>query len=251
MNKIDILIKGDKFSDFISKLEDLAKINDVVRIQINNEDIYIYSVIGDPIIQAFKNFILKTDDYFDIKLDDDKTLELTISDIKKFIKKTNFIDISLNPKMSLHIKEDDDYLKMRYLEIKSGKFKLQSKASDDIKDITRQMLSKVTDKKNKRWSFNLDKGTFQSIKKLSNISSDSKVIDVSINKGKIIMSEVSNWELEIDDIDSDNKNFLFDKKYLSCINEMENIEFNIFDTFILIEDRGSNLMISYEQDFAD
>jgi hypothetical protein len=153
--------------------------------------------------------------------------------------------------MSLHIKEDDDFLKMRYLEIKSGKFKLQSKASDDIKDITRQMLSKVTDKKNKRWSFNLDKGTFQSIKKLSNISSDSKVIDVSINKGKIIMSEVSNWELEIDDIDSDNKNFLFDKKYLSCINEMENIEFNIFDTFILIEDRGSNLMISYEQDFAD
>ena len=111
MNKIDILIKGDKFGDFISKLEDLAKINDVVRIQINNEDIYVYSVIGDPIIQAFKNFILKTDDYFDIKLDDDKTLELTISDIKKFIKKTNFIDTSLKPKMSLHIKEDDDFLK--------------------------------------------------------------------------------------------------------------------------------------------
>jgi len=32
---------------------------------------------------------------------------------------------------------------------------------------------------------------------------------------------------------------------------MENIEFSIFDTFMLVKDEYSNLMLSFEQDFED
>ena len=41
---------------------------------------------------------------------------------------------------------------------------------------------------------------------------------------------------------------------LSAINvndKVEKIEFNIFDTFMLVKDDNSNLMLSFEQDFSD
>jgi hypothetical protein len=44
---------------------------------------------------------------------------------------------------------------------------------------------------------------------------------------------------------------MLNKKFLSCINEMDNIEFSIFETFMLVRDDNSNLMLSFEQDFSD
>ena len=45
---------------------------------------------------------------------------------------------------------------------------------------------------------------------------------------------------------------MLNKRFLSCINDdMENIEFNIFETFMLIKDDISNLMLSFEQDFSE
>jgi hypothetical protein len=39
---------------------------------------------------------------------------------------------------------------------------------------------------------------------------------------------------------------------LNCINDsLSTIEFSMFETFILIKDEQSNLMLSYEQDFSD
>ena len=34
-------------------------------------------------------------------------------------------------------------------------------------------------------------------------------------------------------------------------NKVDKIEFNIFDTFMLVTDDNSNLMLSFEQDFSD
>ena len=70
---------------------------------------------------------------------------------------------------------------------------------------------------------------------------------------KITLSEKSSWEMEIGSIESDkNADLMINKKFLSCINDdMDNIEFSIFDNFMLIKDDISNLMLSFEQDFSD
>ena len=46
---------------------------------------------------------------------------------------------------------------------------------------------------------------------------------------------------------------MLNKKFLSCINdEMEFVEFNIFEHFMLIKDGDiSNLMLSFEQTFDE
>ena len=59
--------------------------------------------------------------------------------------------------------------------------------------------------------------------------------------------------MEIGSIESTRSaNLILNKKFLSCINDsVENIEFSIFDTFMLVKDEYSNLMLSFEQDFED
>ena len=45
---------------------------------------------------------------------------------------------------------------------------------------------------------------------------------------------------------------VFNKKYLSNINQdLENIDFYMFETFILVKDETSNLMLSFEQTFDE
>jgi hypothetical protein len=66
------------------------------------------------------------------------------------------------------------------------------------------------------------------------------------------MNETAKWELEIDTIDSRSTNLIFGKKYLSNVNaDNDYINFSIFDTFILVKDENSNLMLSFEQNFEN
>ena len=64
-NKL-ILKAKDNFPEFISKLEDLTKIEDIVKLKIDSENILMYSLVGDTSIVAFKSHILNTIDYFDV-----------------------------------------------------------------------------------------------------------------------------------------------------------------------------------------
>ena len=56
---------------------------------------------------------------------------------------------------------------------------------------------------------------------------------------------------EIDEIEDRNANFILNKKFLSCINERDEITFHIFESFMLIKDEDSNLMLSFEQDWSE
>jgi hypothetical protein len=79
-----------------------------------------------------------------------------------------------------------------------------------------------------------------------------KILELSTDNDIVKISEVPIWELEVAKVrDIGNKNLLFNKSYLSFVNECELIEFNIFDTFILIKDSISDLMISFETNFED
>ena len=69
---------------------------------------------------------------------------------------------------------------------------------------------------------------------------------------KVKLSELSLWELEVDEVSENNKHLMFNKNFLPCINDNgKPVQFHVFETFILIKDDISNLMISFEQDFSD
>jgi hypothetical protein len=141
----------------------------------------------------------------------------------------------------------------RSLQVVGGKLKVNWMAAEhfEMRDINKVALKQRLDLKGRKWNFSISKSDFSDVKKLSSINGE-RIININIMSGKVILSENAAWELEIDSIDDRNASLMLNKKFLSCINDdMENIEFNIFETFMLIKDDISNLMLSFEQNFED
>ena len=256
-NKINIIIKPNSFSDLISKIDDLCKISDTIKMKIDSENILIYSMMGsENMILAFKNYDLKTEDYFDIKDELDYTLNVIITSAKKFVKNLAFIKMSEKIQMEVTHKFDDDDSSSdaRLVQIKNGKFKLQIQTGEntEIRDLNKSMLAQRLNLKNKKWSFTVSNSDFIDVKKLASINSDDsrRILHLNIENNKVKLSELSIWELEIDEIVEKDRHLMFNKSFLGCINDNgKEVQFHVFETFILIQDDISSLMISFEQSF--
>jgi hypothetical protein len=121
----------------------------------------------------------------------------------------------------------------------------------ELRDINKSTLKTNLNLKNRKWFFKISQNDFSDVKKLSNINSD-RIININIDSGRVVFSEKAAWELEIDSIDDDrNSHLMLNKKFLSCINDSKDVEFSIFDNFMLVQEQNSNLMLSFEQDFSD
>ncbi len=256
-NKIKFKINNDKFSDFISKLDDLTKIDDTIKLKIDNDNIMMYSMLGGATVMlAFKNYLIKTRDYLDYSDDMEYSLDVIISNAKKFVKNLNFIKESEKVTIEVTYKEspdDDTIMNARSIQVVGGKLKVNWLSGEhfEMRDINKKVLDQRLNLKNRKWSFNISKSDFLDVKKLSSINSD-RIINIGVNSGKVLLTENNAWEMEIDNIDDRNANLILNKKFLGCINEsIDNIEFSIFDTFMLIKDNDSNLMLSFEQNFDE
>ena len=254
-NKIKFTVIPDKFEDFINKLSDLTTIDDTIKLKIDNDNILMYSMLGGNVMLAFKNYLIDKSDY--LKSDElEFTYDVIIANSKKFVKNLGFIKSSDKITIELNCKEspeDDTIMNTRSIQVVGGKLKVNWLAGEryEMKDINKTVLSQRLDTKNRKWSFKLENQDFLDVKKLSSINSD-KIINISVQSGKVVLSETSAWELEIGEIEDRNANLIFNKRFLNCINDsLHSIEFSMFETFILIKDENSNLMLSYEQDFSD
>jgi len=257
-NKIKFKIKPDKFIDFISKLDDLTGIEDSIKLKIDNDNIMMYSIMGGKVLLAFKNYIVNTREYLEYGDDIDFTLDIIIPNAKKFVKNLKFIKESEKVVLDITYKEsqdDETIMNARSFQIIGGKLKINWLSGEhfEMRDISKNSLQERLNLKFKKWSFKVTKSDFSDVKKLSSINSD-KIIHISVVNGKVTLSETTSWELEIDEIDkSKSATLMLNKKFLSCINdEMEFVEFNIFEHFMLIKDGDiSNLMLSFEQTFDE
>ena len=256
-DKAKFKINSDKFVDFISKLDDLTKIEDTIKLKIDNDNILMYSMMSSgQTMLAFKNYLVNTRDYLEYGDDLEYSIDIIIANAKKFVKNLNFIKDSEKITFEITYKEspdDDTIMNGRSLQIVGGKLKVNWIAGEhyEMRDINKGALSQRLNLKNRKWFFNINKSEFSDVKKLSSINSE-RIINISVLSGKVTLSERASWELEIESIDDDRSaSLMLNKKFLSCINEMDNIQFSIFETFMLVRDENSNLMLSFEQDFSD
>lgn len=254
-NKLKFTFKSEKISEFIERLEDLTKIEDTIKLKIDSDNILMYSILGGNVMLAFKNFLLNTEDFF--KFDEfDFTLDIIIANAKKFVKNLNFLTSSEKVTIEFSYKEsndDDGIMNARSIQVVGGKLKVNWLAGEhyELRDINKVTLKNNLDIKKRKWYFKISKNDFSDIKKLSSINSD-RIINISIDSGKVVFSEKSAWELEIDSIEDDkNSNLMLNKKFLNCITDSKDVEFSIFDNFMLVQEINSNLMLSFEQDFSD
>ena len=256
-DKVKFKINSDKFVDFISKLDDLTKIEDTIKLKIDNDNILMYSMMSSgQTMLAFKNYLVNTREYLEYGDDLEYSIDIIIANAKKFVKNLNFIKDSDKITFEISYKEspdDDTIMNGRSLQIVGGKLKVNWISAEhyEMRDINKTALAQRLNLKNRKWFFNINKSEFSDIKKLSSINSE-RIININVLSGKVTLSERASWELEIESIDDDRSaSLMLNKKFLSCINEMDNIQFSIFETFMLVRDDNSNLMLSFEQDFSD
>lgn len=255
-HKIKFTIKKDGFSEFIEKLSDLTNIDDTIKLKIDNSHILMYSVLGGNVMLAFKNYLIPTDSILKISDSLEYSYDIILANTKKLVKNLNFIKESEKITIEFTCKEspdDETVMNARSIQVVGGKLKVNWLSGEryEVRDINKTVLAQRLDIKNRKWSFSISNQEFADIKKLSSINSD-KIINISVVSGKVTLSETSAWELEIGQIEDRNANLIFNKRFLNCINsDNDMVEFSMFDTFILIKDEETNLMLSYEQDFSD
>jgi len=255
-DKIKFLIKPDKIQDFIDKLSDLTSIDDTIKLKIDNKQVLMYSMLGGNVMLAFKNYLINTNDYFEIKDELEYSYDVIIANCGKFVKNLEFIKSQNKITMSLSCKEsqdDDSVMNARSIQVVGGKLKVNWLAAEryEMRDINKDVLSERLNLKNRKWSFIISREDFSDVRKLSNINSD-KVININVVDGVVTFSEKAAWELEIGETEKKSASLIFNKRFFKCIDaDRDDIEFSMFENFMLVKDNQSNLMLSYEQDFSD
>lgn len=255
-DKIKINFSKTFFNDFINKLQDLTSISDVIKLKIDSDNILAYSILSNDVaVLALKNYLLSTNEYI-TNFNSEYTYDFVITSAAKFIKNLKFFntDNPIELEMAFKPKVDDqDVMHIRSARFSNGKLKISCIGGElsKIRDMNSSILDQRLNPKNKKWSFKISKSDFSDVKKLCNINSDDKIITVLVNNGRVLIFEEYKWELEVDEISDDkNTKIIFNKKYLSNINDsVDFINFDIFETFILVKDSNSNLMLSFETNF--
>lgn len=254
-SKLSLKFNKSKFSDFVSKLKDLTNIEDTIKIKFDSSGILMYSTLANDVsVLALKSYFLKIDDYID-DFDSDYTFDYIITSATKVVKNLSFFNIDVPVKLEIIYKElpeDDTVMHVRAGQFSNGKLKISCVGGEQfkIRDINASVLESRLNPKLAKWSFQISQSDFLDVKKLASINSEDRTMIITVQDKKVTVSEPSKWEIEIDEIDYKNTTLTFLKKYLSNINaENSVIKFDMFDTFILVKDENSNLMMSFEQDF--
>ena len=255
--KLSLKFNQNNFNEFLNKFTDLTSIDDVVKMKIEQDEILMYSLISnESSISAFKGYTINTKDFIE-SFNQDETFDFIITSANKFGKNLKFFDSSKPIKIEFIYKkspDDDNVMHIRSAQFTNDKLKISTIGGEQyrIKDLQKSLLNAKLNPKKSKWNFKLNNQDFSNIKKLSNINNENKTLNITVDNGKVTFSEISKWELEVDEIKSTNQTLIFNKKYLSNINDEEEfIHFHIFDNFILIKDKDSNLMLSFEQDFTN
>lgn len=252
---IKLNFNKDRFGEFVSRIKDLNNIDDNIRFKITPEYIYMYSTLGTNIMLGFKNHLLRTDDFFDdFNIGDGTEIDMILSNCSKLVKNLEFIQTS--DKITMSFKEEiesENIYTTRMIEIKGGKLKIKWHTSELylLRDISKAFLDQGLNLDNKDWSFTLTNDQFEDIVKLSRINSNN-IITFEVNNGTIKAFEQGAWELELNEIEKRSASFTFNKRFFRCIDMTgDEMTFHLFESFILIKNEVTNLMLSYEQDFSD
>jgi len=239
----------DNFRYFISFTKELSLIDPSILMSIGNDIIVSYSFVGKDIndIHAFKTVISKTDDLFDKKKEIENKIIFIIKDSKKFVRNiSNFIDFDED--LTFKISYDDEDNNANYIHISNSKLKLKEICGDIIsmsKEITKEDIDFLTDKKTSLFNFELTEMEFKKIKRMSTIETTNDILYINVNDGKLSIGE-NKWEINICDIDKPNLSVSFPKKYFNTLSFKENSRIYLFENYILVSDDNSDLMIVLE-----
>jgi len=233
---------------FIEKIHDLLSIDDEVLIKVGKDKMLLYSIVGEKMnVNAFKSFIYDTSEFFTFDDDIQKEIRFIITNGTKFESSLkNFLDYREDIKCEFFM-NDDTYADNFKLKNSKLKFSINGgdlRAMNTSIDI--EKINKTINKDNIDFKFMLDKNSYAKIKKMMAIDNENDILTLNVISKEIEIGE-NNWNLKICDIEHDDLSITFPKKYFKSITFTdEEINIYVFDTFLLVDNQNTNLLIALE-----
>ena len=109
-----------------------------------------------------------------------------------------------------------------------------------------EKINKTLNKDNIDFKFILDKVSYAKIKKIMAVDTENDILTLNIIDNNLTIGENS-WDLKICEIEHENLTITFPKKYFKSITfTEEEINIYVFDTFLLVDNQNTNLLIALE-----
>lgn len=241
---------NEQLKNFLDKIKDLVSIDDEVLLKVDNYNILMYSLVGEKKnVNAFKSFIVKTEDLFTFKEELEKQMKYIIPNGKKFDSNIrNFLDY--NEKLDcMFYMNDEEYADN--LLIKNKFLRLNQVGGDPrgaTLDIDIEQVKSTIDKNNADFKFVLPKDVYERIKKMSKIELENDILYLNIKDHKITIGETA-WELTVCDTDEEDLSITFPKKYFNSLQYppgTTEVEVYVFDSFLLVDNENTSLLVALE-----
>jgi len=233
---------------FLDKVHDLLSIDDEILLKINNDNILLYSIVGEKMnVNAFKSFVFKTSEIFTFNSELPNEIRFIINNGSKFeTTLKNYLSYKEDIQCEFFMNDDTyaDNFKFKNSKLRLGINGGDVRGMNTTIDI--EKINKTLNKDNIDFKFLLDKNSYAQIKKLMAIDNENDILTLTIHKNSLTIGE-GGWDLNICDIEHDNLSITFPKKYFKSITFSEDeINVYVFDTFILVDNQNTNLLIALE-----
>lgn len=255
-------ISMESLSKLMDKIDDLTSLDSTITFKFGKTDLLIYAEVGiDKNISAFKSHNLKIKDFFSkpkneveedviLRLSDGKIFYTSITEFLKILKIKNNIE-----ELDFVITFQDDY-KGEKITIKhksGGKEEhiskiITQKETSQINLRTQTQINQVMNTDNVEFSFDLLKEDYDYIKKKSSkIEKENDMIYLNIVEKSLSLGE-NRWDWKICEIEYEDTNISFPKKYFKCINYdgEKSMKIYVTERYLIILGDSTNLMIATE-----
>jgi len=247
MQKFNFIFKNDKLKELKNSLKDLYKINSLIKMKIDEENILFYTKKGKgQNILAFKSFLFKTEDLIE-STTDIPTLDFIIINGKNFYDNLSVI-VKDDKSVAGKLEYNDGSKICNIFHISDGKIKLKYITGDyrQIKDITKEEIETRIDPELAESNFKVEHTDFNKLKKLIRLNK-SEIINLKSKNNKLSFYD-SNWSMQVDELSDDIEDdvWTFDNSHFRTISAEDDIELALFDTFILFKENNVTLLIGLE-----
>ena len=256
VRELSFKITSENLNSLINTLRDLTGIDKKCIFKIDSKDTLIYSKVGEgSSINAFKSFVYKTKDLFEIE-DFEESVNYISNDGKEMYRKLqilNSFEQDVTGKIYFDRLGDDFYTER--ISMKSGaKLKLNFGGGDPNafnSKISVSVIKESMDVEKSNFNFHLKSDDFTNIKRLSmsDLGNDVFYLNTTEKEGKHFVSiGESTWDLTISEIDFDRSiTMSFPKKYFKSITiDGDSSKLYIFDNMLMVSNSNSDMLISTE-----
>lgn len=255
--EINFSMSKKNLNKLIDTLKDLSRLDDKVLFKFDKKNTLIYSLVGEgQSINAFKNFIYKTNEIFEIE-DFDDTVIFISKNIKNMARHLQIMsDFDIDEfKGKIYYDELGDELLSDRIYFRSGNKLRQSFYGAEPRsmntEITVEKIKQFINLDDADFSFELKAVDFDRIKKLASPDAEMEIFYMNVyerDDEHFVSIGEGAWELTVAETEYNiPRTLAFPKKYFKTIGMTDgSAKIYVFDSSLMVSTLESNLLISIE-----